>query len=91
MLLSDRACRLPPRAGPAEDAVRRHQSDGEEGVWRGAHKGRDVWNGEGMVVVPGQPFGLNPELQEPSPGSAPKPSGMWDAGGRRRGLSPALL
>lgn len=48
----------PVLAGPAEDAVRCHQSHCEEGVWRGAHKGRDVWHSEGTVVGPGQPLGL---------------------------------
>ena len=90
MLFSDHACHLPPHTGPAEDALRRYQSDGEEGVWWGAHKGRDVWNGEGTVVVPGQPFGVNPELWLTSPASAPKPGGTWGAGvwgGQHRGLS----
>lgn len=69
----------PIPAGPAEDAVCCHQSHGEEGVWRGAHKGRDVWHSEGMVVGPGQPFGSDPELQSLS-GAQCAGGGVWDAG-----------
>lgn len=31
-------------------------------------------------MVPGQPFGFNPELWEPTLGLALKPGGTWDAG-----------
>lgn len=80
----------PVLAGAAEDAVRCHQSHREEGIWRGTHKGRDVWHSEGTVVGPGQPFGSHPELQQPARSSV---CGWWDVGcwclvGEQQGVGP---